>query len=452
MNGHHRGHHKVTKQNQPRLLAIPVPEPPRVINPRPLVPDLSITSDAQSFEVTAPSPAVKRPAIQQHDFHARFNSQFPVCIRQNGLLSAPPPPHGHYQHHRQLALASAVTSNLRPDAQLLPRQYELPVVAKHKPVRENKEVYEMLQKHDEYLQLISQQIQELLNISEHRQVNDSNKMEPKPTMCTAETMTSLVWPHDDPRKVTDNRKSSGCGVTSVMRESERRRLVTIDESPSSSERVSPTYRKAFLPSMVRFSSDTEDSPVREMARGIDENYSSDSFYDNMLANIDGILRNSSVEEESEGDITRSSCSPSPPRHSSNRQRKGQRIAEVETMTSSETIYINRLAEKYLLTERREKPYQPNMQTAPKEPLMAEKARKCTSRKDYDVKMYGISCEVSSIATKNYLEKYGLLNDHSKAASPRAHYSQRRKGPEPAQNAKPNRILDLDRLKRQTKYK
>lgn len=250
--------------------------------------------------------------------------------------------------------------------------------------------------------------------------------------------------------------SAGKPLPAMAREieSQRLRLATINETPSIGN--SSRDSRAFIDSPRR-------TPDVESARGParrDEDSSSDFFYDNMLANIDGILGTSSVSE-SGGDLTRSSCSPTPPRVSARRMQSAPR-REIDRHDepqqqhySAETIYINRLASKYLVTERKE-PIRRSQQ--PREGGRDQHRRPLAApaRRDYDVdvdvRVFGISREVSSVATKNYLEKYGLLNDQLNVS--RAHYSQRRTAAsdhhhQPA--GKSNRILDLDRLKRQPKY-
>lgn len=272
----------------------------------------------------------------------------------------------------------------------------------------------MLRKHDEQLQLISQQIEELLKMSNEKKNNVSLI---KPKMCTVETMTSLEWPNEQRKVISHKRNVAQKSTPSPRRETENRRMVTINESTSSfvaNEKATTVHS----PSRGYFSPERE---TARCARGDErDDSSSDDFYDNMLANIDGILRSSSISE-SECDLTRSSCSPTPPRKSSQRrvrldidqqqtQNHNHKQHHQQQHYSAETIYINRLASKYLVTgrERNSSKY-----------MVSE-------RKEY------VS---NSLATKNYLEKYGLQGS-SRGDRLHAH----------------DRILDLDRLKRQPKYK
>jgi hypothetical protein len=303
------------------------------------------------------------------------------------------------------------------------------VIARKATQDTNDEYMQLLKKHDQQLQTISQQIEELLMISSQKKVAQkaTRQAQVKPKMCTVETMTSLEWPAKR-NAISTGIKRTGTAKSkpSPRREIENIRLATINESlssftPNNYERVDSVH-----------SPNRYFSPERETARGgrggDHDDSSTDGFYENMLANIDGILRSSSISE-SEQDLTRSSCSPTPPRKSSAFRRvrpdiDRRELQEHQHSFSAETIYINRLASKYLVTG--------------KEKKASSNKYMVSERKEY--------ISSSSIATKNYLEKYGLQNTARPEPRRLIHSDHHRT------HLPQDRILDLDRLKRQPKYK
>lgn len=222
---------------------------------------------------------------------------------------------------------------------------------KSSPPRQNDDaIYQLLQKHDETLQTITQLIQELLlsdkkSFAAAATAENKHPRPAKPKMCSVETMTSKVWPDEEER--TPQRKA--------------------------------------IPSARH--------------RGL-------------------AARNGQFEQHS----------------------------PYEEMFASETIYINRLASKYLVTGEKNEPMQPRRQ---KENIFESRAPRKDSL-DGSFGSNGGDREISSIATEKYLEKYGLANDRRSATRP--HNGQRKTTQSGHQSERPsNRILDLERLKRQPKY-
>lgn len=252
------------------------------------------------------------------------------------------------------------------------------------------DVQDILKQHDQQLQQISKQIEKLLQLTVEKK--------PKPSMCSVETMTSNVWPStgkcDEGKKVKSKRKT---------------RLERVQEA-------------------------SMESRFDEVENGRCEE-DSDEYYDHIISNIDEMLRSSDSESLSD------------PVEERIIRRKDHHRTEVESahQMSSETLYIKRLASKYLVSERIESPVM----------------KKCSTRarSQRDLHVYGISQEVSSVATKNYLQKYGLVNrpqdfTPSQARGFKTNYKSNPKTTNLGVDGRTrnyNRILDLEHLKRQPKF-
>ena len=235
------------------------------------------------------------------------------------------------------------------------------------------DVSDILKQHDQQLQQISKQIEKLLQLTEQK---------PKPSMCSVETMTSNIWP-------STNRTSQGTKKTSKG--------------------------KSKLEQVQEVSIESRYNEV-EYARGGE---SGDDCYDHILSNIDEILRSS--DSESNEYVSDTAVDE---RIIRRQDRTGRGSAHE---MSSETLYIKRLASKYLVRESRGSP--------------AVTKKSSTRPKSHrDLQVYGITQEVSSIATKNYLQRYGLVN-RPQDFNPQGLKTVR----------KGNRILDLESLKRQPKF-
>ena len=257
----------------------------------------------------------------------------------------------------------------------------IPVVNKCNVSKRNEvDVSQMLKQHDQQLQKISRQIEKLLQITSEEKL--------RPSKCSVETMTSCAWPPDGERIQGANVKK-------------------ISQSKSKLEKV----HEVSVQSVYR---------ETESVRGGED---SDDYYDHIISNIDEMLRSSDSESNE-------SVIESPVMEERIARRKTDRgKREGGHQMSSETLYIKRLASKYLVCESRESP-------------ATVKKSSTRPRLQRDLQVYGISHDVSSIATKNYLQKYGLMN-RPQDFSPSQGLKTGRKG---------NRILDLESLKMQQKFR
>lgn len=274
-----------------------------------------------------------------------------------------------------------------------------PIINKfHVNRRSEIDVKEILKQHDQQLQQISKQIEKLLQLT----------AEKKPSMCSVETMTSNVWPSTD-----------RCDGGNRVKSKRRTRLERVQEV-------------------------SVESRFDEVENGRGED--SDEYYDHIISNIDEMLRSS--DSESSGSLSGPVVEERIIHHRTGVERAHRTGVERAHQTSSETLYIKRLASKYLVSERRESP--------------GVKKRSTGTRPQGDLEVYGISQEVSSLATKNYLEKYGLVNvpqDSSPSPSlPRGFKTTHKSSPKttnlPGMEGRArsnNRILDLEHLKRQPKF-
>ena len=260
-----------------------------------------------------------------------------------------------------------------PDNQLkIVRHRDKEVVAS--PVEVDR-MYELLEKHHYELQKISRQIEQLLQIK-----SDEETFSPvKPKTTSVETMTSIDTKKKSPSiQLTPNRKKSvspGRKTLGIMTKTSITTTLCLDE-------------------------------VEDERRNCHE--SQDTFYQKMIRNVNDILF---IDSDSEEILD-------------------EKTMKKETVSSpgSETIYIKRLASKYL-----------------SEKTIAFRAGKnLSSMKEDDGKLERRRLKIedklpvapTSFATKNYLEKYGLT-------AKRIFSETKDKGK--------NQVLDLDKIRQQPKF-
>lgn len=350
---------------------------------------------------------------------------------------------------------------------------------------ENASLKRILMHQDQQLQLISNQIEKLLRIhSHHNSVENThdhqlmdgdddddesssefikrrrrkkmiqtsstsgNNNNRKPEMCSVQTMTSITLdrqssPSTPKRSSDSHKKTPSPPIMMLSKKPDDRRhksapsdhnnyLSTINESSSTfdttSQLVLNSTKDTTTPSIKSFK-----GHEIELSRGVvytdDDDATktrgkeNDSFYDQIISNIDHILKSSPSDDSSlessdapNLDYTRSSCSPGTPKISRGVQKvltkRSSSTAAVKRMVisdddqnirsiSSETIYIKKLASKYLMSPKK------GNKSVPHDVSRTKKTSSSSSSKK-DVMVYGISSDVSSIATKNYLTKYGLI--------------------------------------------
>ena len=220
-----------------------------------------------------------------------------------------------------------------------------PIINKCHVNRSEIDVQDILKQHDQQLQQISKQIEKLLQLTAEKK--------PKPSMCSVETMTSNVWP-----------STGKCDEGKKVKSKSKTRLERVQEASIES----------------RFD-EVENARCEE---------DSDEYYDHIISNIDEMLRSSDSES------SESLSDPVVEERIIRRKDHHRTGVESAHQMSSETLYIKRLASKYLVSERRESP-------------VVVKKSSTRARSQRDLQVYGISQEVSSLATKNYLQKYGLVN-------------------------------------------
>ena len=182
-------------------------------------------------------------------------------------------------------------------------------------------MYDLMKKHDQQLDSISRQIQQLLDL---KTTNN------KPVMCSAETMTtnSLLMPNSPSRKdYSSPIPSTPAGHKRTPPSSSSRRSVTMKIVDQ--ERTTCLEQSVESPRFV-----TNDEESRH------------EYYDFMISKIDHLLKHSDSEGDSAFDVT-----TSPVRLPSVKWPR-QPDSPVKSI-GSETIYINRLARKYLVSDHTE---------------------------------------------------------------------------------------------------
>lgn len=188
------------------------------------------------------------------------------------------------------------------------------------------QMYDLMKKHDQQLDFISRQIQQLLDLK----TTTSNK----PVMCSAETMTTnslLVSNSSSKDNFSSPLPSTPAGQspfrTTPSKSSASRRSVTMKIVDQ--ERTTCLEQSVESP---RFVANDEESRHE--------------YYDFMISRIDHLLKHSDSEGDSAFDITPSPVKKPPCKWSR------QPDSPVKSI-GSETIYINRLARKYLVSDHTE---------------------------------------------------------------------------------------------------
>lgn len=237
-------------------------------------------------------------------------------------------------------------------------------------------MYELLEKHHYELQKISRQIEQLLQIK-----SDEETFSPiKPKTTSVETMTSIDTKKKSPSiQLTPNRKktiSPGRKTLGIMTKTSITTTLCLDE-------------------------------VEDERRNCHE--SQDTFYQKMIRNVNDILFIDSDSEEILDENT----------------------TKKETVSSpgSETIYIKRLASKYLSEKTIAFRAGKNLSSMPEDDVRKLERRRLKIEDKLPV-------APTSFATKNYLEKYGL--------------NAKRICSETKDKGK-NQVLDLDKIRQQPKF-
>ncbi len=321
----------------------------------------------------------------------------------------------------------------------------------------NEEMYELIKQQDIHLQQISEQIQELLHIhkiNENRDKKEKNSNNKRSVM----TMTSMVFDNNEnksPLNKTRNRVSNGAKnklrtPSTTSKDIRGLHLQTISECQTEPSDIDLDLNALNLTQSPTRSPYLGESASIERIRANHNNSGCDDvFYNHMIHNIESMLNNASSDETDESD-RRSSCSPTPPQLKREPQHRKHQIQ----LQSEQTLYIKRLASKYCIDDKSE-------HTKPKYKLKksAQNQRQqqvliCDERTD--LKVYGLA-KNASIATKNYLEKYGLTYNYSppKVQNSPNFYQNHYKfdnhlNHNNRHKTNRNRILDLESLKRQPK--
>lgn len=353
------------------------------------------------------------------------------------------------------------------------------------PSLTQEEMLRIIKQQDEQLRIISEQIQELLRIHKIKEkkigdVTKKNDTSPKPDQKTVSTNTSIEWPNTSTplrsRQGEFRTRNNRLTPSTPSRDLRDVRLTPIHESDSESQVQLETNELEVSESPERSLNPSESaSNVCVRHCEVSPNFEAD-YYDRMLDEIEKRL-SQSESCTSEDDGRRSSCSPTPPREHRAcccqlHPRRNERV-DTRQHTTEQTLYIKRLATKYLTTHdngdarkcqrldchhcRRDLSPQKRLQQCcpPVEPRR--------TNREY-LKVYGLTKEVS-IATKNYLERYGLTykTPHQLHYHPHQHQTTPLKITRPNDNRKQNysdncrhapgsnnRILDIEALKRQPK--
>lgn len=289
-----------------------------------------------------------------------------------------------------------------------------PIINKCHPSRRSEiDVQDILKQHDQQLQQISKQIEKLLQLTAEKKS--------KPSMCSVETMTSNVWP-----------STSKCDEGKKVKSKRKTRLERVQEA-SIESRFDETENGRF--------EEVENGHFKE-AENCRFEEDNDEYYNHIISNIDEMLRSSDSESNE------SLSDPLVEERIIRRKDHHRTGVESGHQMSSETLYIKRLASKYLVSERRESP-------------VVVKRSSTRARSQRDLQVYGISQEVSSLATKNYLQKYGLVNrpqDFTPSQQNEGFKTNHKSNPKTTNSVRTqgrgkgnNRILDLEHLKRQPKF-
>ena len=482
----------------------PIPEPPRVINSRPMVPDLSITSEMSATGHSGP------PLLHNKDYFERFKT---ICPPMQPMAEPQPQPFGaHFAHYRpdvthrsnidtnhtfgQRFAFNPTNFNQNNDNTQRIKGFgsdstdegknkgvftyrktteEKPIEAqnscKQKIIRHqvnsgqvnkqtsdcpktnrqtvsrnvksptNEEMMQIIRLQDLQLQKISEQIEELLEMHKIDKKGEQNTNNNKRSV---QTMTSLVYEdkYSTPlcnRHASKPKTETQKTPSTASKDLRALRLNTISESSETSEVELNSSRLAFDDSPMRR---MNDSSSIERMRANRDNSVDDPFYDRMINEIDVMLHNGSSEETDSGH--RSSCSPTPPRSRQRTTTTHDRRHRVE-LQSEQTLYIKRLAAKYSVEDSVEYMSNHKHVTNRRSEQKFVRSDKCERA---DLNVYGLT-KSASIATKNYLEKYGLTFSppkvHKNLNLCDNHLTHRTKT-----KLNRNKILDIEALKRQNK--
>jgi hypothetical protein len=312
----------------------------------------------------------------------------------------------------------------------------------------NEEMYELIRQQDIHLQQISEQIQELLHIhkiNENRDKKEKNSDNKRSVM----TMTSMVFDNNEnksPLNKTRNRVSNGAKnklrtPSTTSKDIRGLHLQTISECQTEPSDIDLDLNALNL-TQSPTRSPYESASIERIRANHNNNGCDDFFYNHMIHNIESMLNNESSDETDESD-RRSSCSPTPPQLKREPQHRKHQIQ----LQSEQTLYIKRLAAKYCIDDKSEhtKPKYKLKKSAQNQVLI------CDERTD--LKVYGLA-KNASIATKNYLEKYGLTYSPPKVQNSPNFYENHFKFDNHLNHNRHktnrNRILDLESLKRQPK--
>ena len=504
MNRNNKKGFNVFAHEMPFVLPQPIPEPPRVLNPRPMVPDLSITSESttgpplhqnkdylERFKTyLAPpqrdSPPIPDPfgrhfphlttnLIQNDETNANFgerlvpkqtlnpnrdylnhikgfdpNEDIKTNAKKNIFTNGRPtedkPIESQYSGKPKIIrhpMASEAVTNRqkelnnccqmpRKDYTRTDRQTNCGQKADNSPT--NEQMYEIIRQQDIQLQKISEQIEELLKIHKIEDKREEN-ISKNSNKRSVQTMTSIILSDVDNRtddksktrvKSTNNTPKTPSTASKDLR---ALRLNTISESSEPSKIELDSNRLNFSESPVRRLSDN--SSIERMRANDSNNSYDDPFYGQMLNDIELMLNNGSSDDIDSG--RRSSCSPTPP-HS--RRPPPERRHRIE-LQSEQTLYIKRLAAKYLVEDS-------EYQTKPKY-RSKRTEQKVLRNERTDLNVYGLT-KNASIETKNYLEKYGLTYSPPKVNKNVNFFENNRQ----KHKSNRNKILDIEALKRQHK--
>lgn len=490
----------------PFILPPPIPEPPRVIYPKPMVPDLSITSDMSlnvspkvkindnfdKYRTLYPcppkpesSPNYCLPSLpEQHIlrpndrlFTNRFPSNVKLREKQNERLFTSNLKVNNGTNYKPMDgfCVNQTNHNIingKNDEKRIPCKSVKPKIIRHStpdPVLNknkvdnkfslktsdsknivnsptNEEMYELIKQQDIQLQQISEQIQELIQIHKIKDKTVNNNNNKRSVM----TMTSFAFetnektsPSTRPKtRVSKSVKNKSNTPSTASKDLRALHLQTISECQSEPSDIDLNGLN-FTQSPNRSPYLCENASI-ERIRKNDNNSGDDVFYDHMIHNINSMLNNPSSDETDESG-RRSSCSPTPPQFNREPQHRKHQIQ----LQSEQTVYIKRLAAKYLVDESpvhtkpkyKQKNYGQHHQQHENQEFAINQKR--------DLKVYGLQ-KNASIATKNYLEKYGLINSPPKVQKTPHIYDNYELKHNNKQKTFKNRILDLETLKRQPK--
>ena len=381
-----------------------------------MVPDLSLVSDTpiRSSEINDNSKFYEMMKMNQEIMRQnqeRFKTIYPLHRQTAPIKTSPPKIRVQkvnfqdpkvYRHPVDVAekninvLFNSQRCNSKP---LKPVQVNNKSQKQYK--QSNEEIYEMIKQQDEQLQKISEQLQEVLRI--HKIKEERSPVAPKPVgKRSVMTMTSLVLSHSE--NITTNNAlkpspsyKSKPKQSTTSKELKNVRLPTICESPSNHSIEIDTNHLDFSESPCRNSNNCHSNSSIEVCRNGHVN--NDVFYNQIIDNINSMLNNN-IDQSDDDSERRSSCSVTPPRFNSPKiahNHHQQQDYQVH-LHSEQTLYIKKLASKYLAEEQKTK-------------TKFKQKELFVQQNDFaDLKCYGLP-KNASIATKNYLEKYGLTFNH-----------------------------------------